>query len=113
MDGLLPHETELVGGWIESDGKVLADAVCRRIERLTSGTLDVVQDHPRARGWKRLFRDTADGRYWERYYPQGEMHGGGPPALRLVAEQELATEYAHVLICLPEAECPLTTTTGR
>lgn len=93
MDELQPNETELVGQWIESDGKVQADAVCHRIERLTGEILEVVQDHPKAGGWRRLFCDTADGRYWERYYPQGEMHGGGPPALRLMSDRELATEY--------------------
>ncbi|PZU11806.1 Imm27 family immunity protein [Sphingomonas sp.] len=93
MDELSPHETELVGRWIESDGKVRGDAVCGRIERLTGGILDVVQDHPEASGWRRLFRDIADGRYWERYYPQSEMHGGGPPALRLIADHEVTTEY--------------------
>lgn len=93
MDKLAPDEIELVGRWIESDGKMRGDAVCDRIDGLTGGILDVIQDHPKDGGWRRLFRDTADGRFWERYYPQGEMHGGGPPALRLISDREVASEY--------------------
>ena len=93
MDTLLSHETELTGRWIETDGKVRGDAVCERIYRLTNGILDMVQDHPRLGGWTRLFRDKADGRYWERTYPQSELHGGGPPALRWISEQVVRKEY--------------------
>jgi hypothetical protein len=93
MDHLLSDENELVGRWCESEGKIQGDAVCRRIERLTGGILQFVQSHPEVGAWRRLFCDTSDGRYWERYYPQSELHGGGPPALRLLSDEELATEY--------------------
>ena len=93
MDQLLPDETELVGQWTDTDGKTRGDAVCDRIARLTSEILDVVQVHPRSGVWSRLFRDPADGRYWERYYPQGGAQGSGAPALRLVTKQERAMKY--------------------
>ena len=93
LDALLPHETELVGTWIESSGRVVGDATCERINRLTNGVLEVVQDHPKFGGWRRLFRDRADGRYWERSYPHGDWHGGGPPALRWVSDDDVAKEY--------------------
>ena len=93
MIALLPHETELTGKWIEVDGSVRGDAACERIASLTTGILVMVQDHPKAGGWVRLFQDKNDGRYWERSYPQGEFHGGGPPALRCISPEEVAKEY--------------------
>ena len=93
MDALLPHETALTGKWIETHDGIRGDVTCDRIARLTDGVLDVVQDHPKSGGWVRLFRDVGDGRYWERSYPQSEMHGGGPPALRWIGDEELAREY--------------------
>lgn len=92
-DTLLPSETSLTGRWVEVGGQVRADPVCERIERLTNGMLDVVQDHPNAGGWKRLFCDPSDGRFWERHYPESKLLGGGPPALRLVDANEVAIEY--------------------
>ncbi|TFU00389.1 hypothetical protein EUV02_15195 [Polymorphobacter arshaanensis] len=92
MDPLLPHEIELTGKWIALDGDVQGDAVCERIDYLTE-ILDVVQDHPQAGGWRRLFRDPADGRYWELTYPQAELHAGGPPALRWISDDEMKQEY--------------------
>lgn len=93
MDRLLPHETELVGNWIEAGGNVRTDAVCERIHRLTSGQLELVQDHPKSGGWKQLFRDGVDGRFWERTYPHSELHGGGPPTLRWISDDAAAREY--------------------
>ena len=40
-----------------------------------------------------LYRDPGDGRYWELAYPNGEMHGGGPPSLIMLTEQEAKTKY--------------------
>lgn len=93
MDRLLAHEIELLGRWVEQDGKIREDAVCERITRLTDGVLDIVQDHPMQGGWRRLYRDRGDGRYWERSYPASDLHGGGPFALRWISDEEVATEY--------------------
>jgi hypothetical protein len=93
MAPLLPHETELCGNWIEIGGQVRGDAVCDRIASLTAGILDIVQDHPRSGGWVRLYRDRADGRFWERTYPQGELHGGGPPRLSWISDGAVEREY--------------------
>ncbi len=43
---LCPHEIELVGKWIVDNGAVRGDAVCERIEWLTSNSLKKL---PRAR----------------------------------------------------------------
>jgi hypothetical protein len=93
MTALLPHETELTGLWIEIGGQVRGDAVCDRIASLTGGILDIVQDHPTSGGWVKLYRDKEDGRYWERSYPQSELHGGGPPRLRWISDGAVEKEY--------------------
>jgi hypothetical protein len=93
MDILLPHETELTGRWLEIEGKVHGDAVCKRIHDLTNGVLNSIQDHPKSGGWTRLFRDPADGRYWERTYLQSGLHGGGPPTLRSITMEKVIEEY--------------------
>jgi hypothetical protein len=78
---LQPSETELVGAWTAANGQVQADATCERIERLTAYHLRKVGVGSISGGWETLFQDPDDERFWERTYPQGEMHGGGPPRL--------------------------------
>jgi hypothetical protein len=103
MSNLLPDETELVGRWIERDGKLVADETCQRIHDLTNGILDIVQDHPRGGGWVRLFRDRTDGRLWERSYPEGGLHGGGPAMLRCISKEEAMETYKFGVESLPKS----------
>jgi hypothetical protein len=42
----------------------------------------------RHNGWNALYRDPNDCRYWELTYPEGELHGGGPPQLRCLTADE-------------------------
>ena len=44
-------------------------------------------------GWDMLLRDPTDKRYWERTYPLSYMHGGGPPALHVIASQAAREKY--------------------
>ena len=44
-------------------------------------------------GWDVLYRDPADGRYWELTYPQSHMHGGGPPRLTHLSFEQAKTKY--------------------
>ncbi len=83
-------ERELVGGWVADARGPVADSTARRIEWLTSAVLEKVADSPDHGAWETLYRDPADGRLWERTYPQGELHGGGPPRLTEVGEAALA-----------------------
>jgi hypothetical protein len=92
-EGLRSTDELLVGSWLETTSGVTRDETCKRIEWLVQHSLEHVADHPGSGAWESLFRDPADGRYWERSYPQGQMHGGGPPALRHVTEQEVNTKY--------------------
>jgi Immunity protein 27 len=86
-----PHETEIVGAWILRDGKVSSDAACQRIEALTQTELAFIAKDKS--GWEALYLDKDDGRYWERTFPHGELQGGGPPALRVIAFKDAAPKY--------------------
>lgn len=90
---LRAEETELVGKWV-FDGKVSrADAVAERIEHLTEHVLKKIAVSKDYGAWETLYRDPADGRLWERTYPQGHMHGGGPPRLAVIAADEAKRKY--------------------
>jgi hypothetical protein len=85
MDNRLqPQETELVGGLILVNGRIVGDLVADRIEALVSTVFQEVA----VGNWEVLYRDPNDGRYWELTYPQGHMHGGGPPALKVVSHDQ-------------------------
>ena len=89
-----PDETEIVGEWIVYEGEVQGDESCQRIHTLTKCYLEKLGSDQT--GWETLYRDPGDGRLWERSYPQSEMHGGGPPTLRIVDREQIATKYPNV-----------------
>ncbi len=64
------------------NGVVTEDETCLRI-RLAIET-DLRQVAKSNDGWETFYQDQGDGRYWALSYPQSQMHGGGPPLLRLV-----------------------------
>ncbi|RAN82526.1 hypothetical protein B5P43_00005 [Bacillus sp. SRB_336] len=72
-------------------GKVAGDASCLRIQELVAEHLIQVARSPD--GWSCLYRDPSDGRLWEHTYPQSELHGGGPPALALVTQEQAFARY--------------------
>lgn len=90
---LRPDEVDLVGGWLDLEGVVRADAVCERIAELTSRVLVRVAASERYGDWETLFRDPTDGRLWERTYPQGGIQGGGPPRLSLISREAACSKY--------------------
>src|SRR5579872_1950519 len=87
MNKIEPHETELTGNWVVEGGHVRGDATCERVNWLTQSWLVQVAHSRSGGGWETLYRDPSDGRLWERTYPQGEMHGGGPPRLVLLTPE--------------------------
>jgi len=91
---LRPDETLLVGSWVPKGKSVVGDSICERIEALLATVLVHVADDPKSGAWESLFRDPSDGRFWERFYPQGEMHGGGPPSLRCLSAADAAAKYS-------------------
>lgn len=72
-------EVEIFGRWEFANGRAVKDTACQRIEWLTAQYLERVGTDES--GWDVLYRDPADGRYWELTYPQSQMQGGGPPRL--------------------------------
>jgi immunity protein 27 of polymorphic toxin system len=90
---LQPNEQILSGRWRVEDGRARADATCDRIDWLITRHLQKVADSPQSGAWETLYRDPDDGRYWERSYPQGEMHGGGPSQLKWLTVQEARKKY--------------------
>lgn len=93
---LEPHETELVGKWIPDGNTLQADATCQRIEQLIASHLTLIAFSKDCGGWETLFRDPDYGRYWERTYPQGDLHGGGPPRLECLAADAAERKYEIV-----------------
>jgi Immunity protein 27 len=91
--GLRPVETELVGAFLTTSGKIVPDAVCVRIQQLVEGRLEPVAVD--ASGWDRLHRDPTDGRLWELTYPESEMHGGGPPRLCVISPADATAKYGR------------------
>ena len=86
-----PSETILTGQWILQGGRAVADDVCKRILVLTKSHL--VELSRDASGWNVLYGDPSDERHWELTYPQGELHGGGPPQLRSLTAEEAKQKY--------------------
>jgi Immunity protein 27 len=93
LNKLQPHETELAGDWIVEGSHVRGDEACNRIEWLTSEVLEKIAISKEWGAWETLFRDSEDGRYWERTYPKGEMHGGGPPSLKCLSIEQAKAKY--------------------
>jgi hypothetical protein len=87
------HETNLTGNWIVQNGRMAGDITCQRIEWLISHYLRKVADSPKVGAWETVYQDPSDGRYWERTYPQSEMHGGGPPRLHTLTNDEFKRRY--------------------
>jgi hypothetical protein len=88
---LHPDETDLRGRWLVKEGRVEGDTVCERIEELIRRVLTKLGNDPS--GWDTLYQDPRDGRLWERTYPQGELHGGGPPRLTVISEADARVKY--------------------
>ena len=91
MKALAYSETVLEGKWLFVGDKMVSDEATLRIEELVVSYLIHVATCKD--GWAKLYRDPADGRYWEHTYPQSEMHGGGPPKLQVMEHDAAAKRY--------------------
>ena len=91
MKELQPNETVLTGSWLQESGIVKGDDICQRIEWLINSRLEcLAKDWT---GWETLYQDPTDGRLWERTYPHGDWHGGGPPQLKVVLKKQALAKY--------------------
>lgn len=86
-------ETAIRGSWAQSGKDVLADDACRRIDELVQTYLEKIGHD--ASGWDALYRDPADGRYWELVYPESDLHGGGPPTLLNTSPDHARSKYGR------------------
>lgn len=87
------HEHVLVGHWSNADGRVIADGECEAIQRMLER---LERCGSRDDGWTLLFRDPAEGSYWELSYQSSELHGGGPPTLTRLDQAILPSLYPEV-----------------
>jgi hypothetical protein len=90
-NSLNEDESELVGSWVEIDGRMVGDAATGRIDRLIVQGLTKVGTA--SEGWELLYQDPRNGRYWELTYPLSYMHGGGPPTLRVLKNEVAQRKY--------------------
>jgi Immunity protein 27 len=88
---LRPTETELIGRWEMADGRVRGDATCRRIEWLTSSYLEKIAASGGA--WERSSETQMMAVTGNPTYPQGEMHGAGPPLLFALSVEKAHAKY--------------------
>lgn len=93
---LRPEELELIGKWVQEGSGLRNDSVASRIEFLLLHILQKVATSPKWGDWEVLYRDPADGRLWERTFPEGHLQGGGPPRLKVLTEEEALLKYERI-----------------
>lgn len=86
------REMSLVGSWIKKGNSVKQDSVCERIQWLTDSYFEQIAVD--GDNWSALYKDPDDGSYWELIYPQSHMHGGGPPTLQRIPENDACKRYS-------------------
>jgi hypothetical protein len=86
-----PAESDLIGTWVDVDGRLRGDPTTDRIHWLVAGRLDLLATD--VSGYETLFRDRRDGRLWECCYAHGERHAGGPPRLTVITKEAARNKY--------------------
>ncbi len=90
-----PHETSIRGDSQFMGGRMVADPSALRIRALIDTELEKIGST--SGGWETLYRDRRDGRFWELFYPDSQMEGGGPESLRSIDNTEAAHKYGVTL----------------
>lgn len=94
MKKIAPDETDITGKWVFTGDRVIGDENCERVDNLVQNhLLRLAHDQS---GWDTLYRDPDDNRLWELIYPESGLHGGGPPALRLISGDLAKLKYGDV-----------------
>jgi hypothetical protein len=86
-----PEDTELRGYWIDLGSAMTPDATWERIRRLTGKYLELIATG--GDGRDQLYRDPADGRFWE-LTPANPQIPAGPPILRVIPASLAEEKYA-------------------
>jgi len=89
-------ETEIMGNWIEVEGRVIDDKRCERIELLTNEYIEKIGFSSESGGWNTSFRDPLDKRLWERTYSYSNWHSGGSPTLISISQDEAKAKYPEL-----------------
>jgi hypothetical protein len=84
-------ENRLHGSWFYNGDSVVEDGVSKRINLLIKDYL--IKIATSQSGWKILYQDPEDKRYWELTYPDSESHGGGAPTLLNIREDEARQKF--------------------
>jgi hypothetical protein len=92
MNTISAQETLIEGKWISVGEKVEVDDSCKRIDWLVSNILNHVGTD--GDNWEAYYQDPNDNRYWIMFYAQSELHGGGPPSLRVATESEKNLKFS-------------------
>ena len=71
------------------------DCTSAGIQRLSTDQPNLIKVATGDSGWSTLFRDIT-GAFIERTYPQGQMHGGGPPKFAPITEEEARRKYTLI-----------------
>jgi hypothetical protein len=87
------EKTVIEGNWLFDGKQVVGDEGCKQIDAILP-TLTFVAS--RDGGWARLYRDDELALFWELTYPQGELHGGGPPRLESYSLEEVRANYPQL-----------------
>jgi len=91
MSVISEKETLIECKWNVVEDQVKPNKACARIEWLISDILKLVKVDPA--GWEKLYQDPKDNRFWLLFYPQAELHGGGPACLMEITLNEVELRF--------------------
>ncbi|GHT09378.1 hypothetical protein FACS189426_07610 [Bacteroidia bacterium] len=91
-----PSEIIIDSDWTVVESQEVAYEIAKRIYWLTHNYLELIFDA----GWEMLYIGPHDKRLWELTYPKSEMHGGGPPMLRYITEENPKIKYTIEIIMI-------------
>ncbi len=89
MEPLSTEETMIRGYWLDLGSRMVPDSGWERINRLTE-QLELLATS--SDGATKLYRNPADGRFWERT-PISSTLPQGPPLMTVITEEQARIAY--------------------